>query len=198
MRRSLFVSCVALAASLLSVQSQAAVVYSGTVNIPLTPTFDGTYLNMVTGAVQQGGGTGPAGWDINPWVTGGTSWRLFASSNGAAADGGFATTASTTPQLFTSGQTIDSSLTWSTSASIAPPLGENVYGVRLLAEGSSTIHYGWVRINFATGPLSGSIVDYAYESTAGAPILALAGVPEPTTLTAVAALGTLVARRRRA
>jgi hypothetical protein len=200
MHRTLLALSAAAVASFPVASAQADVVYSGTVNIPVATTFNGTWLNLVDGTVAQDVGSGPAGWDVNVWVTGGTSWRLFANANGTSADGGTAVTTSggTTASIFTSGQLIDSSAFYSTSAGVVPALGTNVYGLRLFNEGSSSIHYGWIRLDLAAGPLSGSIVDYGFESSPDVGIPALAGVPEPTTLTAVAALGTLVARRRRA
>ena len=155
-------------------------------------------MPIVDGTVAQDVGSGPAGWDVNVWVTGRTSWRLFTNTNGSADDGGIAVSSGTTASAFSAGQLIDSSLTYNSSASVVPALGTNVYGLRFLSEVDSSIHFGWVRLNLAAGPLSGTIVDYGYETSAGVGITALAGVPEPTTLTAVAALGAFATRRRRA
>jgi hypothetical protein len=46
----------------------ASNVHSGVLNTPLTATFDGTWLYLVTGSVQQGGTDGQPAWDANMWV----------------------------------------------------------------------------------------------------------------------------------
>src|SRR5438094_465816 len=66
-----FVACAAAAgAGLVGVAqtSEAAVIYSGVVNVAIPNTLQGIYLNTALGTT---GGAPFAGWDINPYFNGG-------------------------------------------------------------------------------------------------------------------------------
>ena len=68
---SLAVTVVGLTAA----ASQAAVVYSGNVNLSVPGTFDGTYLNVVSNTATPTT-TGNTNYDFNPFIsTPGTSVR---------------------------------------------------------------------------------------------------------------------------
>lgn len=58
-------------------------------------------------------------------------------------------------------------------------------------------HYGWARLNINAGTLDGTVVDFAYDNTANAPIRTGA-IPEPTSiaLLALGAVGVIEIRRR--
>lgn len=170
----------------------AAPIYSGTVNFPITQSNQGTYINFITGQVQNGGSSGPTGWDLNVWMTGASAWRLSSNSNGSA----IAIVGSNDPIEFAPGGTIGSASSFSASNGLQPSLGVNYYGIQIFNETTSAIHYGWVRLSLSTSPLVGTIIDYAYESQAGVAILAgdtgptaPPGVPEPGTMILVASAG---------
>ena len=80
---------------------------------------------------------------------------------------------------------------------------ENIVGFRFVAAAGTT-HYGWMRFLMGSQPATGNlvtrtVVDYGYESTAGASILAGAGaVPAPGAISLLGAAGLIGARRRRA
>lgn len=173
-------------------QADAAVVYSGIQNLSVPATFDGLYLNMVTGVTGPLGSSTP-GWDIDPWVSGST-WNLY--NQGSSTQGGVL------PGNQPIGTPIGAASAWTQVAATPIPTGNNVImGIRLFNENTSAIHYGWARfsnvVNPATAPMT--IVDWAYESVAGAGINAGDGIPTPgaASLLAIGAAG-LVGRRRRA
>jgi len=177
-------------------QADAAVVYSGIQNLNVPATFDGLYLNMVTGATGSLG-SGVPGWDIDPWVSGGT-WRILANGGNTGGVVGVGTAATNLPV----GTPIGAASAFLTAAATSAPTGNNVImGIRFVNEGTGQQHYGWVRmsnvVNPATAPAT--IVDWAYESVAGANINAGDGIPTPgaASLLAIGAAG-LVGRRRRA
>ncbi len=174
--------------------TQAAVVYSGPLNINIPNTIDGLYINLVTGAATTPAST--PGYDLNPYVTAG-SWRNF----GPASDIGAASAiASLTP-----GTLIDAS-----GAFIAQGAGTGfdagfgntaILGIRFVRESDSATLFGWVRLTLPGSPsatAAGTLVDYAYENT-GAGITAGATTPAPTAGMAVLALGGvgMLARRRK-
>jgi len=174
-------------------QANAAVVYSGIQNLSVPATFDGLYLNMVAG--NTGGlGSSTPGWDIDPWVTGGT-WNLY--NQGSSTQGGVMLGGN-----LPIGTNIGAAGPWTQVAATPIPAGNNVImGIRLFNENTAAIHYGWARfsnvVNPAVAPMT--IVDWAYESVAGAGIQAGAGIPTPgaASLLAIGAAG-LAGRRRRA
>src|SRR5262245_59803052 len=79
----------AAATALAAPCAQAAIVYSGVVNINIPSTLAGVYLNVVTGVNNIAPGSAP-GWDVNPWNA--TGFGLFNPT--APAGGVYVTTAS--------------------------------------------------------------------------------------------------------
>ena len=75
-----FLACAAVATAATVVGSvehaQATIVYSGTQNVPLTDGSPGIYLNLVTKVSSASPSSAP-GWDINPYVNGGSSGTFF-------------------------------------------------------------------------------------------------------------------------
>lgn len=174
--------------------SQAATVYSGVVNLAVPNTFDGLYSNLVTNTHNSNSAL-VTGWDVDPWVSGGT-WRMFPNSNGANADGGVVGVGANASNLAV-GTPINAASGYLTAAATNAPIGNGVIvGLRIFRESTSTIHFGWARYNLANGS-AGTLVDYAYEDVAGAESLAgVVPTPGAASLLAVGAAGLL--RRRRA
>ena len=197
----------AAAATVVASGAQAAIVYSGVVNISIPVNFDGVYLNMVTGATGTSG-TGTAGWDINPYGASSLSW--FAPSTPAASHGlvrGLGSSATSVDNLFGSGYVIGATGTpapnYGTGANetigataFTFNSSNNIVGLRFWNEATGAINYGWMRLSLgATFSSTRSIVEYAYENN-GTGILA-GQIPAPGAL-AVLGLAGLAGRRRRA
>jgi hypothetical protein len=205
--RSLAIASLAILAGSLASNASAAVVYSGVLNLAVPGTFDGTYLNVVSG-LATATTTGNTDYDFNPYIpTPGTStsWSFF---NPDGTSGGTVATTTTGPAVvLAAGAPIGPSSIFKTGVAAGTSFNSSTaayVGFKFLIESDASIHYGWARVSLPT-PVTGSttqaggtIVDYAYESVANTAILAGAGVaPEPTTLAALA-LGGVFLRRRRA
>jgi len=194
---------------MLDQQADAALVYSGVVNLAIPSSTNGLYLNVVTGANNlpppgTGGSTVP-GWDINPWSS--TGFGLF---NPTAPSGGVyvnATSGGTTalnlaPLTLIGPASFYGSNTTTNTAQFNLNSDNNLVGFRFQNEANSNqIHYGWFRVRFGAtyAGTAGDrfLVEYAYDDVAGRPIEAGA-IPEPASLglLAAGALG-LAARRGR-
>lgn len=183
-------------------QADAAVVWSGVVNINIPTSVDGVYVNVVTG--QSGAsGTGVSGWDINPYGT--TSMGFYGNTGGGfMRDGGSSPTLVDnlafmeiigTSATFGSG-TLGVESTGATAMNLNS--SENLVGFQFLNESTGQIHFGWMRIQFTGTSFSQprAIVEYAYEDTAGASIQA-GVIPAPGALALIGAAGLLTRRRRR-
>ncbi len=202
-----FVACSAAAAAAavggVAQQSEAAVVYSGVVNINIPSTTAGVYLNVVTG-VNGPAPAGVPGWDLNPWSSSTLSYfNPSAPAGGVYVRGGGAT--GTNVGNLAANTMIDAGSNWgsgsaATTGSLPHILNsaDNLIGFRFQneANGNQT-HYGWMRISLS-GTLSAqprAIVEYAYEDQAGVGIGA--GVPTPGTATLLALGAAGLAGRRR-
>lgn len=166
-------------------ETQAAVVYSGSVNIPIPAT--GVSLDVVTGAY----GTSLANPSLSAF---GTTFLALQdpgtipadNTNGACGTGSYMGTGSTFYNLV-EGETIwpacsgddgssnysdlsvtaqiDASRTWNLNSS------ENLIGFRFVDEKDGLLHYGWARISLgsdATSSQPRAIVEYAYDDGPGA------------------------------
>lgn len=194
-----FAACAAVAGAAVAVGSaDAAVVWSGIVNINVPSTTSGVYLNIVTGAT--GASSALSGWDLNPWsssalnffnsTTSGQTQRTDMVGSGSVASNlasgtlisGASTFTNNTGTQTTSGLNLNSS--------------NNLFGFKFWHEGAGAYRYGWVRLSLGTtaGGQPRSIVEYAYEDS-GAGIQAGA-VPGPAGLAALA-LGAIGVRSRR-
>lgn len=197
----------AAAATVVASGAQAAIVYSGVVNISIPLNIDGVYLNLVTGATGTAA-SAVTGWDINPYSSSGLSW--FAPSSPASSHGlvrGLGSSTTLVDNLFGSGYVIGATGTpvpnYGTGSNETTGAtaftfnsSNNIVGLRFFNEGTGTINYGWMRLSLgATFASTRSIVEYAYEND-GTGILA-GNIPTPGAL-AVLGLAGLAGRRRRA
>ena len=183
-------------------QADAGIVWSGIVNINIPSNIDGVYLNVITG--QSGSsGSSVAGWDINPYSA---SNLTFFSSTGGGVVRGFGSSATAVDNLAYL-TTIGAGASFNygngsveTTGATAMNLNssENLIGFRFVNEATGATHYGWMRLQFTGTSFSQprAIVEYAFESTAGASIQA-GVIPAPGALALVGAAGLLARRRRR-
>ena len=185
--------------------ASADIVWSGIVNLNIPSTTRGLYLNVLTGAYNFDGGAGStvAGWDVNPWSAATLSFFNPANPTGGVYVRDASTTVGVSNLGF--GTVIGEGSTYSsggaqTTGAFAFNLNssENLVGFRLFNEDAGTVHYGWMRIELS-GTLNGqprSVVEYAFESTAGASIAA-GVVPAPGVLALLGLAGLAGSRRRR-
>ena len=173
--------------------AQAAVVYSGVLNTNIPNTFDGLYLNLVTGAATTPSSN--PGFDINPYAAGGV-WNMFEGAGCTEIGVG------TTFTALSAGTPIDGTGAYINGSTFPAAFGTTaILGVRFVRESDSATLFGWVRLTLPGSPAAtgaGTLVDYAYEDT-GAGINAGATIPAPTAGMAVLALGGLglLGRRRK-
>lgn len=191
-----FVASAAIAAASAGV-ANAAIVWSGPVNINIPATTAGVYLNVVTG-VSATSPAGAPGWDINPWSS--TGFGLFNATPGASS--GYLNLGGNLFNL-PGGTSIGPGGNF---VSLAPATNNpqwnlnsanNLIGFRFLNEAGNTVHFGWFRVEFGSTITNRSIVEYAFESTPETAILAGA-IPAPGALALLGLSGLVGARRRRA
>ena len=203
-----FVACSALAAAAAigstAQTADAAIVWSGPVNISIPLTTAGVYLNFVTGVNNVNPALVP-GWDVNPYSSGNlTMFNPGAPAGGVYVIGGGT---GTTPGNLAPGTPIGAASLYGSGTVTTTGLlpwnlnsNANICGIRFQneANGNQT-HYGWMRIQISAGlnTLPRAILEYAYEDQAGVAIPAGA-VPAPGSV-ALLALGAagLAGRRRR-
>lgn len=186
--------------------ADADIVYSGPVNVNITSTTQGVYLNVVSG-INSTNSSLVASWDVNPWSS--TGLGLF---NPATPSQAYVATAAggTTAVNMAFGAMIDGSSLYGSNSSANNAQwnlnsSNNLVGFRFVDPsigGGATTLYGWMRISLSAtaGSQPRAIVEYAYENT-GAGIQA--GVPEPSTMAllgvmAAGALGVRAWRKRKA
>jgi MYXO-CTERM domain-containing protein len=196
----------AAAAAVVVGSANAAIVYSGVINFACAIDIDGTYINVETAQLSNGPGAGVPGWDVNPYRSTTGSGMNFFSPTG----GGMVSAASGVGSALNlaGGASIGSTSNFSSStATIAfgAAAGQWQYGANNLVgfrfvSSAGTTHYGWMRFLMGSQPASGNlvtrtVVDFAYESVAGASIGA-GVVPAPGAI-ALLGLAGLAGRRRR-
>lgn len=198
-----FAVCAAAAAgavALTGTQADAAIVWSGAVNINIPSSTAGVYANLATGISGITPASAP-GWDINAWSSSALNFFVGGMVSGQRTDyvRGASTTSTATlafgtmisgASLLTTGTgTINTTGTVLNSSN-------NLFGFRFYHEGAGAFRFGWLRISLGAtiGGQPRSIVEYAYEDT-GAGIGA-GVVPAPGALAALA-LGAVGVRSRR-
>jgi len=188
--------------------ANAAIIYSGVVNINIPSTTAGVYLNLSSG-VFAGTPGGAPGWDLNAW--GGTSFNVWANNSAEASNGvignftggSSATLVDNVPFL----TPVDGTWTYVRSNGIettgltafTTSSSNNLVGIRFLNNTTNTLNFGWIRFSLSatSGAQPRAVVEYAYDDS-GAAILA-GQVPEPSTfaLLGVMAAGALGVRQWR-
>lgn len=145
-------------------QANAAIVYSGVVNIPIPNTFSGVYVNLVTNVTS---GAGFLTQDINPYYAAANMWMGGDGFNRAVG------TAATGPATNVVAGTVISLTTSTFQTTAFPGMGNFVGGtpglfcLKFRNEVTGVDNVGWVRINRGISPGAGTIVDYAYENAGG-------------------------------
>ena len=191
--------------------ANAAVVYSGVINFVCAPTSAGVYINFQTPRVTN---EYFDDYQLNAYSNDGFRFGLSTTEGGLMRREGVTTGTGGNLALGTSigslgSYDVNSAGDVYGTTSATGLLGgwtyssENIIGFQFVAA-DTLIHYGWMR--FAMGAEDGvgntmtrTLVDYGYESTAGASILAGAGavpVPAPGAL-ALLGLAGFASRRRR-
>ena len=180
--------------------ANAAIVYSGPLNLVVPATTDGMYVNVETGAYASSAPF-PAGWDVNPYGSSTTSISLWlATGGGYMRNPGAGTSTGRTNLADGTAIGAASFFYGSSTATIGTLVGQwsanssGCFGFKFLAADGLT-HYGWMRLSIGANAATRTIVDYAYESVAGATINSCV-VPAPGAI-ALLGLGGLCGRRRR-
>lgn len=181
----------ALAGTAGMVSSAHATVVTFNTPIVVPNTFDGVYLNFLTGATGTAGGS-VAGWDFNPYNSG-TSLSFFWAATPSQASGVAGTTTGPYSDLGP-GATISAASTFAqvtatTAAAAFQTVGTHTLGFRFWNEGTGAINYGYATLSAGgtTGfPLT--ITGWSFENSGAA--ITIPAVPEPAT-TAMFALGAL-------
>lgn len=188
--------------------AEAAIVWSGIVNINIPVNIDGVYLNVATGATGASGTVVP-GWDLNPW--GSSSLNMFSPSampSGAYVGSGSSYTNLAPFSLISTASTFAGGGVATPDGSLVLNSSQNLIGFRFYNENTALYHFGWMRISLGvtlTAPRT--IVEYAWETAGGIitpltegdePVGILAGaIPAPGALTVLIAGAFVGVRRRR-
>jgi hypothetical protein len=178
--------------------ASAAIISSGTVNIPIPTDFAGVYINIdtfVTGAAEF------TGWDVN-FAFGGSEIYNSDKFQAVRAGTGFTdaylnladgvTVSSSTPSYSTG---FGGSLTHlGNGVGQFAPGGLGSIGFQFTTDDSSGPFYGYIQVKFTANTPGGVIYNWAYDDT-GSPI----AIPEPAALAGVAGAASLalIALRRR-
>jgi hypothetical protein len=149
--------------------------------IPVPNTFNGVYINLLTGANATTTAAVP-GWDFGPWGSSNTLSFFFPSTPTASSGAVAGTT--TGPYLdLPAGSVIGAGSTFSASASNTQTTafqstGTHTMGFRFFNENTAAINYGYLTMD-TTGPqgFPATITGWSFDNT-GASITV---VPEPST-----------------
>ena len=163
-------------------QAGAAVITFNT-PVPIPNTFNGVYINFLTGATSSTSGLVP-GWDFAPWGNGNTL-AFFFPGTPANTSGAIAATTDGPYVDLSAGWVISAAATFSTNAGTAATAafqstGTHWLGFRFFNENTSIVNYGVMSIA-TTGPqgFPATITSWSFENTGGA--LAPLPIPEPAT-----------------
>lgn len=183
--------------------AEAAIVFSGLVNITVPRNIDGLYMNVVTGQTSS---SSFSGYDFNiyfnPNAGASNGLNFFTSAAAGSPDsrGYVALSPTGSARSLPVGYIIGPGDTYNTgnspSASQFPSPGFHGFGFRFFNELTQAVHYGYGTINpYPSGAGDAVLVLFAYESTPGVGIQYL--FPAPGPVTAFALAGIALSRRRR-
>jgi hypothetical protein len=140
--------------------ANAAIVYSGTLNFVCAVDIDGCYINVETGVLSNGPGSGVPGWDVNPYSTSG-GMNFFNSTGGGQMRRPGVTTG--TAGNLALGTVIGAAGSYNTGTgnvygtTAATGLNggwtyssENIIGFKFVSAAGTT-HYGWMRFAMFVG-----------------------------------------------
>lgn len=151
-----------------SAPAMAAVVCGPGANIPVPATFNGVYINFVTGTATPTTAGSP-GWDFGPWGT--STLNFFWPSTPANTFGGV-TLDTTTYAILPAGANVSAASTFTNGATTAAYQAGNstgYLGLRFFNEATSAINYGWALIT-TTAPTGhpAIVVQYCYQNDGSA------------------------------
>lgn len=190
--------------------ARATVVYSGVLNVAIPQTFDGVYLRISDNTTSV---SFPGDWNTAPWINpffGGTvigTSPLFLpviTGSNQGSDPIVNLTGGTTIDAGSNFASADNGSTTHTGPALNQfHVGSPGYiGYKFQLPGSGPDYYGWMGIQVNDAG-AGTIIDWAYQNTAGAAIQAgsISAVPEPAEACLVLLLALpcacLLIRRRR-
>jgi hypothetical protein len=178
-------------------QTEASVIYSGVVNLPVANNVNGIYLNLATGAHNDAAGsTGSSaapGWDINIYF----AIDFYASGNPGYTYVGSGGTVS----ALTLGAPINAATSTGTGFATGPGFTAGVtglyYGFTFQNETmGNAIQYGWAQYEQGVGGGPGVLIDYAYDNTGAGVNAGVVPTPGSLALLSLGAVG-FAARRRK-
>ena len=184
--------CAAALAGVVAPMSDANAV-TVTFNTPIIVpnSFDGVYINLLTGASGVAG-SGVAGWDFNPYNSGSGLSFFWSASPTTAGGVGTAATGGTyidmAPSTTISAASTFTAITATAATAAFKIVGTHTLGFRFYNENTAAINYGYMRLS--TGGATGfplTVTGWTFENS-GAAITT--PVPEAST-TAMFSLGAL-------
>jgi hypothetical protein len=179
-------------------RADAAIVYSGEMNISIPTDFEGVYIDLDG---MTSGTTPIAGWDINPFFGGSvistsvdfhpvaesvvSTARILRLDEGIEVNG----------TLTFAGSPGGSSTHMGAGTDQFVEGVESYIGFSFTTNGSEGPYFGWIRIEVTANNPGGVVRDWAFDDS-GAPI-EVGVIPEPSALLLVALAAPLWFRRRR-
>jgi hypothetical protein len=147
-----------------AVKCEAAIIYSGLIDIPIPATTDGIYLNLHTGATST---TGFAGFDFSPYKN--TAGLVFFSPSRAEGTLAESSAPGSPARRLTGSEFIGAGGTYNGGQAPGTAFfsgGSASVGIRFFNEATGMINYGWVRLTTTSGNgFPATIRDYAYENS---------------------------------
>lgn len=181
-RLGMCAAALAAAAAPMSDANAVVVTFSTPINVPST--FDGIYVNLLTGGTGALGSAIP-GWDFNPYNSG-TALSFFWSASPSQASGVAGTTTGPYSDLangtVVSAASTFAQVTASTATAAFQTPGTHTLGFRFYNESTGAVNYGFMSLT--SGGANGfplTINGWSFENTGAAITVTTGVVPEPAT-----------------